>query len=147
VYANAARLLRPDGWVRVECGGAGNVASVQALLDDVSAALGGPTAPWTFADAATALRWVEAAGLDPEAGGRGFVRTVAQHRRFDEQTLLGWLRSQVYMAYDIGLPATARTEFRKATEARLEELRAPDGSYDQHWVRLDLLAQRPFVGG
>jgi ubiquinone/menaquinone biosynthesis C-methylase UbiE len=146
-YAHAARLLRPGGWVRVECGGAGNVAAVQALLDDVSAALGGPTAPWTFADAATAMRWVEAAGFDHEAGGRGFVRTVAQHRRFDQQTLLGWLRSQVYMAYEAGLPAGARTEFRGAAEARLAELRAPDGSFDQHWVRLDLLAQRPFVRG
>ena len=56
VYADAARLLRPGGWVRVECGGGGNVAAVQALLDDVSASLGGPTAPWTFADAATAMR-------------------------------------------------------------------------------------------
>ena len=143
VYADSARLLRRGGWMRVECGGAGNVAAVQALLDAVSGSLGGPTAPWTFADAATAMRWVEAAGLDPEAGGGGFVRTVAQHRRFDEDTLLGWLRSQVYMAYESGLPADIHAEFRTAVEARLEELRAGDGSYDQHWVRLDLLAQRP----
>jgi len=143
VYAGAARLLTPGGWLRVECGGAGNVKAVQALLDDVSAGLGGPTAPWTFADAATAMDWVEGAGLDHEAGGRGFVRTVAQHRRFDEASLLGWLRSQVYMAYEVGLPAAAHAEFRAAAEARLDELRRPNGTYDQTWVRLDLLVRRP----
>ena len=143
VYANAARLLRPGGWVRVECGGGGNVANVQALLDDVSSSLGGATAPWTFADAATAMRWVESAGLDHEAGGRGFVRTVAQHRRFDETSLLGWLRSQVFMAYEPSLTRDAYAEFRARAESRLNELRRPDGSYDQYWVRLDLLAQRP----
>jgi ubiquinone/menaquinone biosynthesis C-methylase UbiE len=143
VYADAARLLRPGGWVRVECGGGGNVAAVQALLDEVSSKLGGPVAPWTFADAATAMGWVESAGLDHEAGGRGFVHTVAQHRRFDEASLLGWLRSQVYIAYEIGLPVDAHAAFRARCEARLGELRRPDGTHDQTWVRLDLLAQRP----
>jgi ubiquinone/menaquinone biosynthesis C-methylase UbiE len=143
VYADAARLVRPGGWVRVECGGHGNVAPVQLLLDEVSRTFGGPVAPWTFADAATATHWVESAGLDHEADGRGFVRTVAQRRRFDETSLLGWLRSQVYMAYEVGLAAGVHQIFRHAVEARLGELRRPDGSYDQTWVRLDLLAQRP----
>ncbi len=59
------------------------------------------------------------------------MRTVAQHRRFDEASLLGWLRSQVYMAYEVGLPAAAYAEFRASAEARLAELRRPDGTYDQ----------------
>ena len=71
------------------------------------------------------------------------MRTVAQHRRFDEERLLGWLRSQVYMAYEAGLPAEVHAEFRRRAESRVVELRASDGSYDQHWVRLDLLARRP----
>jgi len=29
------------------------------------------------------------------------------------------------------------------SKARLAELRRPDGTYDQTWVRLDLLARRP----
>lgn len=142
LYRQAFRLLKPGGHVRVECGGAGNVRGPQALLDDVSAAMGGPTAPWNFADPPTAIGWLEAAGFDVTAPGC-FVRCEGQRRRFDEGSLLGWLRSQVVNAYESGLPPERHDEFRAAVEARLPELRRADGTYDQTWVRLDLLAHRP----
>ncbi|MBA2281303.1 MAG: class I SAM-dependent methyltransferase [Acidimicrobiia bacterium] len=143
VYRSAARLVRPGGWVRVECGGAGNIPAALALLDDVSAGFGGPSCPWTFATPSAALDWVEQAGLDPVSDPRCFVRGVAQRRAFDETSLLGWLRSQTMHAYEASLPPAVHADFRAAVEARLPELRRHDGTYDQTWVRLDLLARRP----
>lgn len=37
VFAAASRLVRPGGWLRVECGGAGNVPAVVRVLDGISA--------------------------------------------------------------------------------------------------------------
>lgn len=142
VYRSAARLLRPGGHLRVECGGVGNVASTVALLDDVSASFGGPSSPWTFADPATALEWVEQAGLDATVDGC-FVRCNGQRRAFDETSLRGWLHSQVLNAYDAGIDPEEHDRFRAVVDARLGELRRWDGTFDQTWVRLDLLARRP----
>jgi ubiquinone/menaquinone biosynthesis C-methylase UbiE len=142
VLASAARLVRPGGWVRIECGGAGNIARVVAVMDEVSTAHGGPTAPWTFTDAGIALDLLEVAGLDPVTPP-GFVRTVGQRRPFDGGSMLGWLRSQAFQAYESGLPTDAHAAFRAAVEARLDDLRRPDGTLDQTYVRLDMLAQRP----
>lgn len=142
VYRSAARLVRPGGHVRVECGGVGNVANSVALLDDVAAGFGGPSSPWTFADPAVALDWVEQAGLDATADGC-FVRCVGQRRSFDEETLRGWLHSQVLNAYESGIDPVDHAAFRAAVDERLPELRRWDGTFDQTWVRLDLLARRP----
>lgn len=134
VLASIARLVRPGGWVRIECGGAGNVPRTQAVLDAVSSARGGPTAPWTFLDAGEALELLEGARLDAAADG-AFVRTVGQRRPFDEASIVGWLRSQAYQAYGFDDDAIA------AAEADLDALRRPDGTFDQTYVRLDLLAR------
>lgn len=142
VYRSAARLVRPGGHVRVECGGVGNVANTVALLDEVSAAFDGPSSPWTFADPAVALDWVERAGFDATAEGC-FVRCIGQRRAFDETSLLGWLHSQVLNAYEAGIAPTDHAAFRAAVVDRLGELRRWDGTFDQTWVRLDLLARRP----
>jgi SAM-dependent methyltransferase len=142
VYRSAARLLKPGGWFRVECGGAGNIPKPLALMDDVSASLGGPRCPWNFADPATALDWLELAGLDAVTDPRCFVRCVGQRRQFDTTSLTGWLDSQVLHAYEAWLPEAAHAGFRAAVKARLEELRRADGTFDQTWVRLDLLARR-----
>ena len=80
VYRSAARLLKPGGWFRVECGGAGNIPKPLALMDAVSADFGGPSCPWNFADPASALDWLEAAGLDAVTDPRCFVRCVGQRR-------------------------------------------------------------------
>ena len=79
--------------------------------------------------------------VDPEAGA--FVRTNAQRRAFDRQTLLGWLRSQCYQGFEIAMPAENHAAFRAEVEARLDELARPDGTFDQTYVRLDALAHTP----
>lgn len=143
VYRQMARLVRPGGFVRVECGGVGNIARPLALMDEVSGRLGGATTPWTFADPATALDWLEEAGLDATADPACFVRCVGQRRAFDETTLVGWMRSQVFMAYQPTLSADAYDELCTEVVSRVGELRRWDGTLDQTWVRLDLLARRP----
>jgi hypothetical protein len=131
VLAATRGLLGAGGWLRIECGGGDNVAAMQALLDDASATLGGPTGPWNFLPAGAALELVEAAGFG--TGADGWVRTVAQRRPFDRDSLLGWLRSQCYQAYG------GDADFIAAVEARVDELRRADGTYDMTFVRLDLL--------
>jgi SAM-dependent methyltransferase len=130
VLAAARRVLTDGGWLRIECGGGDNVSAMQALLDDVSARAGGPVAPWNFLGAGAALELVEAAGFTAEGG---WVHTVAQRRPFDREGLLGWLRSQCYQAYG------GDERFRHDVEARVDELRRADGTYDMTFVRLDLL--------
>ncbi len=140
VFASAARLLRTGGWLRIECGGAGNVPRVREVLDAASTAHDGPTEPWTFPDAGAALELLEDVGVDPYAEA-AFVRTVAQRRPFDESSMLGWLRSQAFHAYEATMPADAHAAFRREVEARLDDLRRGDGTLDQTFVRLDLLAR------
>jgi trans-aconitate 2-methyltransferase len=139
ILANVHRLLRPDGWFRLEMSGAGNIPKIAALLDDVSATFGGLRTPWAFPDAGVYLDLLEAAGFEVEGG---FVRTLAQRRPFDEASLLGWLRSQGFVAYLHSLPPVAHGAFREAVERRLSELRRHDGTFDQTFVRLDVLAYR-----
>ena len=140
VLASIRRLLRPGGWLRIDCGGAGNIPRMRRLLDAVSTTHGGPTTPWTFLDAGTALDLLEAARFDPFVEG-AFVRTVAQRRPFDDESLRGWLRSQVFQAYEATMPADHRDAFRAEVEGRLDDVRRGDGSLDQTYVRLDLLAR------
>jgi trans-aconitate methyltransferase len=133
----ARHLLSPDGWLRIECGGGDNVAGPQQLLDDISAELAGPQAPWNFLPAGGALDLLEEAGF--ALGGEDWVRTVAQRRAFDRDGVLGWLRSQCENAYLIGLPVEQHEAFRAAVTERVDELRRVDGTYDVTFVRLDLL--------
>jgi trans-aconitate methyltransferase len=140
LLAQVHRLLRPGGWFRAEFGGAGNIPAVLCLLDEVSAGLGGPTCPWWFCDAGSYFELVEQAGLDV---ADGFVRTTAQRRAFTRDALLGWFRSQCVQAYEAGLPADAHESFRDSVEGRFGELARGDGTFDQTFVRLEVLACRP----
>lgn len=139
-YRQVHDRLRPGGWFRLECGGAGNIAGPLALMDDESRRVGGPTAPWHFAGADWALDHLEQAGFDVRAG---FVRLVAQRRTFDRASLVGWFTSQVLQAYTASMDPAATAAFDAAVLGRVDELRRADGSFDQTWVRLDALVRRP----
>jgi hypothetical protein len=122
--------------LRIECGGGGNVAEIASFLDSVGASLGQPPgSPWNFRDPGWWLDLLLSTGYT--VGDAGFVRTVAQRRPFDRDSLLGWLRSQCLHGYDPSIAPTA--------ESRIDELRRPDGSYDLTFVRLDALVHRPRV--
>lgn len=139
LLADAFRLLRPGGRFRAEFGGAGNIARARRLLDEVSVALGGPASPWTFPDAGVYLELVERAGFDL---GHGFLRLVPQRRSFDRASLLGWFHSQIVQAYTVGMDARTAEVFTGQVLDRFDELARWDGSFDQTYVRMDLLARR-----
>jgi trans-aconitate methyltransferase len=138
VLSAVRQLLRPGGVFRAEFGGAGNIPGALPLLDDVSGRLGGPTCPWFFADAGWYFELVERSGFDVTDG---FVRTTAQRRAFTRDELLGWFRSQCAQAYEAGLPVTSRAVFRSEVENRFDELARWDGSFDQTFVRMEVLAR------
>ena len=140
VLADAFRLLRPGGWYRAEFGGAGNIPVILRLLDDVASGLGGPQCPWTFADVGPYLELVEQAGFDLDGG---FLRLTPQRRHFDRETLMGWFHSQAVQAYTTTMDAEAGAAFVRGVESRFDELARWDGTFDQTFVRMDLLARRP----
>ncbi|MDX1447481.1 MAG: methyltransferase domain-containing protein [Acidimicrobiia bacterium] len=132
--------LVPGGFFRLDMSGAGNIARVVRLLDAVSARFGGPTSPWCFADPGWYMEILERAGFDLDGG---WVRTVVQRRPFTPETLWGWLESQVFTAYEKDLPAHDHAGFRNEVRSELDQLRRHDGTFDQTFVRLDVLARRP----
>lgn len=132
--------IRPGGYFRLDMSGAGNIAAVVELLADISGRLGGPAMPWCFPDPGWYLEILEQAGFRFDGG---HVRTVAQRRSFTAESLWGWFESQVFQAYESLLSPSLHRPFRQATRDRLDELRRHDGSFDQTFVRLDVLAWVP----
>lgn len=136
-----ARVLRPGGTLRVDMGGAGQIARTRQLLDAVSESQGGPASPWFFPTVEQYLELLAAAGFRVEGAQ---VRLLEQRRPVpDEQALRGWLRSQVLVAYTARMDADAAAAFTAEAERRaVLELRREDGSFDQDYVRLDVRAER-----
>lgn len=139
-YAAVWRTLAPGGWFHAESGGAGNVGRVAQLMDAVAADRGLAPTTVTFPDPGTVLELLEQAGFVVGAGGAG---TVAQRRAFDADALEGFVRTQAAVAYLPGADRAAHEAFVAEVVGRLDELRRHDGTYDQTFVRLDVLAQRP----
>jgi SAM-dependent methyltransferase len=142
ILAHAHRLLRPGGFLRIECGGAGNVPTVVAVLDRVAAPYGeSRRAPWSFLDAGTAYDLAERAGF--AIGGDGYVHTVVQRRAFTRESFAGWLGSQAIEAYRFGMDEATSRAFSADVDASLDDFRRGDGTFDQTFVRLDLLLRKP----
>jgi trans-aconitate methyltransferase len=139
LLAECFRQLRHGGRLRLEFGGGDNVRAMLALFDDCSAALGGPRCPWTYLGAGYYLELLEGAGFSV---ADGWVRTVAQRRAFDRGSLIGWLESQCFQAYEALLAPEHHAALRRQVLDRVDEMRRADGTYDQTFVRLDVLAHR-----
>jgi SAM-dependent methyltransferase len=133
------RILRPGGWFHSESGGAGNVTALVELLDEVAAANGLPATP-PFPDAGTVFDLVDAAGFEIPQDG---VRTVAQRRPFTREGLIGLLRTQAGLSITRYAPDDAAEGLLDAATAKVDQLRRSDGSYDQTFVRLEILIRRP----
>jgi SAM-dependent methyltransferase len=135
-------VLRPSGWVHLEAGGMGNVPSFGPLLEDVAVAHRLAVPP-PFPDTGRVFELVEVAGFSiPDEG----VRTVAQRRPFTREQLVGVLLTQVSLALTRQLPDADSAEAHAVVAdvvAGVDRLRRHDGSFDQTFVRLDVLAQRP----
>jgi trans-aconitate methyltransferase len=142
-YAAVFGVLKPGGWFHAESGATGNVRQVRAVLDKIAASLGLAAARVTFPDAGTVLELLELAGFRLADGA---VTTVAQRRHFDRDGLLGFVRTQAVQAYVADSTPGVREEFLAEVERHLDLLRRHDGTYDQTFVRLDVLCQRPGPG-
>ncbi len=140
VLAALSGALRPGGVLRIDMGGAGQIEAARAVLDEVSAGHGGPASPWYFPGPQEYRRLLEAAGFTVHR-----VRLLHQRRPFpDPAAFEGWLRSQVLPAYLPGVASERRTRFAAdAVRQGAIRLRREDGSLDQDYVRLDVLAERP----
>lgn len=139
-YQAILRVLAPGGWFHAESGGSGNVARVAEVLDGLAARHGLAPAAVTFPDPGVVWELLEQAGFRVPAGG---VTAVAQRRPFDRDQLAGFLHTQAAMAYITDVDADQRTGFLADIDRHIDELRRPDGTYDQTFVRLTVLCQRP----
>ncbi|MGH2513276.1 MAG: class I SAM-dependent methyltransferase [Candidatus Limnocylindrales bacterium] len=112
LFANLATVLRPGGRLVAQCGGAGNIASVQAIL----ASLGdGWTGPWTFASAVDTKARLAAAGfVDIQA----WLQPEPTSLEPGEPTL-AYLRTVILGDHLARLPELEREPFVEAVAARL----------------------------
>ena len=117
----------------------GQIAAARALLDELSTRYGGAVSPWFFPDEAEYAALLAGAGLRVER-----AELLRQRRAMPtRQALEGWLRSQVLPAYLPALAPDARDRFAEEAVTTLPGLlRRADGSFDQDYVRMDVLARR-----
>jgi trans-aconitate 2-methyltransferase len=130
LFARLFAALRPGGRIVAQCGGAGNVAAVQAAVDAIAEpALAGWSGPWTFASPQeTAVRL--------ERLGYTDVRTWSQDVRVEPEDPREYLATVVLGSHLERVPAERRDGF---VEAVLDRLAEPAIDY----VRLNLQARRP----
>jgi len=128
LFANLAAVLRPGGWLVGQCGGAGNVASVQRVL----ATLGdGWLGPVYFASPLETVRRLDTAGfVDIECW------LADEPTRFEPgQAFDAFLGTVILGAHLERLPEEARQRFVRAVAERL-----PEPVID--YVRLNIVARR-----
>jgi trans-aconitate 2-methyltransferase len=130
LFARLFAALRPGGRIVAQCGGAGNVAAVQAAVDAIAEpALAGWSGPWTFASPQeTAVRL--------ERLGYTDVRTWSQDVRVEPEDPREYLATVVLGSHLERVPAERRDGFVEAVLDRL-----PEPAID--YVRLNLRARRP----
>lgn len=138
VFDAVLGVLRPGGWYHSESAGAGNVPQMTAVLNDLAARFGVAELP-PFPDAGTVFDLVDEAGFSVPAEG---VRAVAQRRQFTEEQALGLLRTQGAVAVSRQADESQKDLIADAAAAGLERLRRFDGTFDQTFVRLEILAQK-----
>jgi trans-aconitate 2-methyltransferase len=122
--------LRPGGRIVAQCGGAGNVASVQAAIDAVAEpALEGWPGPWNFQSPEDTAARLERIGFTG-------IRTWPQDVRVEPDDMREYLGTVMLGSHVEWIPEDRRAAF---VEAVLAEL--PESAID--YVRLNLQATRP----
>ncbi len=139
LYESVHAVLRPGGVFHLEAAAPGNVPHVVDLLADLAAQHDLPTPP-AFPDPGVALELLEAAGFATDDAS---VRTVATRRQFTRDQLVGLLTSQVVLVLTRHTdPELARSITAEAVHS-IERLRRHDNTFDQTFVRLEILTRRP----
>ena len=138
LYAATFRALRPDGVFHLEAGAPGNIAAITALLTELAARHSLPPPP-PFPDPGRALELLEAAGLEISDDS---VRTTAMRRRFTREQLAGMLSAQAVLVLTRHATPESARNIADETLDGIDRLRRYDGSWDQTFVRLELLVRR-----
>jgi trans-aconitate 2-methyltransferase len=128
LFRNLAAVIRPGGRLVAQCGGAGNIASIQAVLATIGDGWLGDV---VFATPEETRRRLEAAGFDE-------IETWLQPEptRFEPgEPFETFLRTVVLGAHLARLPAGRRDAFVRAVADRL-----PEAVID--YVRLNIVARR-----
>jgi trans-aconitate 2-methyltransferase len=133
LFANLAAVLRSGGPLVAQCGGAGNLASVMAILDELDPD-GQLWRPWHFATPEATRARLEAAGfVDVDTWLHDEPTTIPT------DTVADYLRAIILGATLERLPEAAREPLVAAVAARI-----PDGRLD--YVRLNITARRASQG-
>jgi trans-aconitate 2-methyltransferase len=134
LFARLLALLKPGGRLVAQCGGAGNVAALQAAAERVgnrepfAAALAGWPGPWNFASTQETAERLERVGWVD-------VWTWSHHVRVDPDDPHEYLGTVALGSHLERLEPGLRDPFVDAVIAELDE---PVGDY----VRLNILARR-----
>lgn len=128
LFANLASVLRPGGWLVAQCGGLGNIASIQRVLATIGDGWQGPV---HFESPMATVRRLDAAGfVDIECW------LTDEPTRFEPgEPLETYLRTVVLGAHLERLPLGERDEFVRAVAEQL-----PEPVID--YVRLNIVARR-----
>ena len=140
VLRRVREALVAGGVFRAEFGGIGQIAQARRVHDEEAARMAlAVSLPWYFPAPDAYKRRLVAAGF---SDGHSWATLRHQRRSVpDGESLRGWLRSQVSIAYEASMSDSEVVEFRSRVESRaMLELRRDDGTYDQDYVRLDLMA-------
>lgn len=139
VFAAVHQVLRPDGWYHSESAAAGNAAEVIRLIERIARA-NDLRPPEAFPEPTPVAHLLADAGFDVPDDG---VRAVTQHRPFTRDELAAMLRTTAAVSLTRQAPAAARARLADELADAVDELRAPNGSYDQTFVRLEILVRKP----
>jgi len=131
LFTRMYAALRPGGRMSVQCGGAGNVANVQAAIDAVDhPALRGWEGPWNFAGPDETVERLQAAGFsDVWAWLQPWLVEPPDAKQYFTTVILG--------SHLERLPETEREPF---VDAVLQRVGTPAHA---DYVRLNILARRP----
>ena len=138
-FGAVLQVLRPGGVMHAEGAGVGNIRNINALLTDLAERHRIPPPP-PFPDTSEVFEEVELAGFDVPPGG---VHAVAQRRRFSAEQLAALLRSQAVLVLTRHVTPDHAAMIACEAVEEMDRLRRHDGTFDQTFVRLDVLARRP----
>ena len=139
LYSAVYAVLRPGGAFHLEAAAPGNIPAISALLDDLAARHDVP-APPRFPDPGRTFDLLETAGFGVDDDS---VRTLAMRRQFTRDQLVGLLRSQAVLVLTRHATSEQARVIADDAVASIERLRRHDASWDQTFVRLEILVRRP----
>ncbi|CCF63014.1 class I SAM-dependent methyltransferase [Nocardia cyriacigeorgica] len=139
VFAAVHRVLRPDGWYHSESAAAGNAAELIRLIGRI-ARDNDLRPPEPFPEPEPVAGLLAEEGFDiPDDG----VRAVPQRRPFTRDQLADMLRTTAAVSLTRQAPPAEHARLADELAGAVDELRAPDGSYAQTFVRLEILVRKP----